>query len=282
MPGKTVITRKRNKHRVENLLDLLSQTSEGQALARFAKDSKIKFRLGKGAAADTGCWMPSRNTVFLNKSLPKDQKLGVLSHELRHAWQTYHVKGLAHVGNRKMLRTKFKQAIMLLRHMEADAYSYQLSTCIDLKNKGVIKTDPAKAFVALDQGQIRAFARDFTQKHAKAPFSAAARKESFLFFHQSWMLRELHDDMYIGMGRSLPRGELTQDDFNYAVIVGLPKVASAFNRLGQSKVSTDKIKFLSGAEVTSAIRTAEKALHPKLRQMIARRDGRVKKALSKG
>ncbi len=282
MTAKAVTTRNRNEKSIAKLLDILSQTDEGKALVDFAKDKKIKFTLGSGATADTGCWMPSSNKVFLNKTLSTDQKLGILSHELRHAWQTHSIKNLAHVANRKVLKTKFKQSVMLLRHMEADAYSYQLATCMDLKNKGRIKSEPAKAFVALDQGQIRNFIKDFAKRHARQPFSAAARKESFLFFHQTWMLRELHDDMYIGMGRALPRRELTQGDFNYASIIGLPKVGRAFNHLAQSMISTNKVRFLSKDEERAAGKVAEKALHPDLKKWIGRINKRVGQALAKG
>ncbi len=273
---KATKTRKLDQTIIDRLLAQLSQTKEGKALVDFARHRKVKF-VREYDQVNTGFWRHRDNTLFLNKALTREEALVSLSHELRHAWQTHSVKNLARATDRNMLKTKFKKAVVMLRAMEADAYSYQLSATIDLCKKGIIRQRPEKAFMTMEETpELRNFVKGFIKKHAHQPFSAAARKESFLFFQTSTLFYHSYDDgIYAGMGANVTRRKLGEEDLDYASIMGFPTLGAVFNTFGQSKISDPKIKYMQTSDRHDVTRFTLQNLHPSVKKIINRTNKRL-------
>lgn len=268
-------TRKSTPATIDRLLDTLAETKEGKALVDFARASKVRFE-HRYDKTNTGLWRPRDNTLFLNKALKREEALISLAHELRHAWQTHSVKNLDRVTDRNLLRTKFKDSVIMLRAMEADAYSYQLSTAVELHKKGIIRQRPEKAFMTMEsEPAIEKFLKGFMKKHGAQPFSAKARRESFEFFHDTALFYHEYDSIYAGMGANASRRALGEIDLDYASLMQLPTLGKAFNAFGQSKVSDPKSKYMSAGDRHDVARLTVASLNPAVRKIITRVDKRL-------
>ncbi|TAL28389.1 MAG: hypothetical protein EPN97_14755 [Alphaproteobacteria bacterium] len=244
-----------------SLLDRLSKVPEGRELVDYARRHKVKFEF---ASMSGGEWVPQQNKVKLGRSIPPDQALGALAHELRHMWQSSEVKGL----DRTHSKTKGDplHKITLLRGMEADAFSYQLAMLVELQKLKIIKSvedammDKGNPIGAHTLKEVRGFAREFARKHKDKPFSPKARGEAFRFFHGSDYFREWYDGLYAEhfAGRRPGKGG-----------AGLPGLSKTFNTFAQVRVTGAAEKYLSPAEIAGIGTSTLRQLEPSLRRIIA-------------
>lgn len=245
------------------LLDRLSKVPEGRELVDFARRHKVKFEF---APMSGGVWEPKQNKVKLGRSIPPDQALGALAHELRHMWQGYEVKGLGNAEKKSAGDPLHK--ITLLRGMEADAFSYQLAMLVELQKLKIIKSvedammDKNNPIGAHTLKEVRGFAKEFARKHSKNPFSSNARGEAFRFFHGSDYFREWYDSLYAEHfgGRRPGKGS-----------AGLPGLSKTFNTFSNVRVTGAAEKYLSPAEIAGIGTATLRQLDPSLRRIIAQK-----------
>jgi len=107
----------KDQERINYLLKEISNSPTGQPLLKWAKDNNLKIFMDDTLKSAGGYYTPTSGTVILGSKQDDNYLIGVLAHEIRHAWQDYH----------EMIPTSFidpKDYILQVRLIEADAFAY--------------------------------------------------------------------------------------------------------------------------------------------------------------
>lgn len=130
-----------NPAAVAELRTEFGKTALGKELLDFADEKGVKILCLDGLPDDDlGSYAAWNNTLKIDNTLPLENKVGVLAHEIRHAWQD-EVLGYDELEV-KLLTPE--QNWILRRYIEADAFSYASYFWADRMMEGQASRLPAK------------------------------------------------------------------------------------------------------------------------------------------
>lgn len=216
----------------------LRQVEEGERLANFVQSKHIKQAFSwddeRPAHYDVAA-----KTLYCDRRLGREQVMGAMAREFRRAYVLNETPELLNATHPGYSKHDVATRAVLLRTVEADAMSYELSMRVELMKKNLM-TEVAAPFAgygtvhpALDRvsdkakAELHDYAGMFIARHSADPFSDRARAETFMFLQSSRYFRETVDAAIVE-NLSHPKGRKTTRHAK------LPALRDAFNNVSQT------------------------------------------------
>lgn len=220
------------------LLSNLRQVEEGERLANFVQSKNIK-QVFSWDDDKTAHYDVASKTVYCDRRLGREQVMGAMAREFRRAYVLSETPELLNAEHPGFSKHDVATRALLLRTVEADAMSYELSMRVELMKKNLM-TEVAAPFAgygtvhpALDRvsdkakAELHDYAGMFIARHSADPFSERARAETFIFLQSSRYFRETVDADIVEKF-SNPKGRKTARPSK------LPALRDAFNNVSQT------------------------------------------------
>lgn len=118
------------KARMIHIVNRLAKSPCGLETLEIAKEGKFTFSFFEPGVRCFGACDEAGNWIKLNPTAPDDKLVGTLCHEARHAGQF--VRGAHEAFGVQDVRSE----LILFRSMEADAQTYAVTACEELKQQG--------------------------------------------------------------------------------------------------------------------------------------------------